>query len=94
VSIPPSDKAKVAAVRFPARVSVNVIPRADCRGVEWFCGDTEWMKGRSASRAVYNEEGIDSGSVPRNGESTEGVDSCRDLRRGEDKPLGKKEYLP
>jgi hypothetical protein len=94
VSIPPSDKAKVAAVRFPARVSVNVTPRADCRGVEWFCGDTEWMKGRSASRAVYNEDGIDSGSVPRNGASTEGVDSWRDLRHGEDKSLGRRKYIP
>jgi len=34
VSIPPSDKAKDAAVRFPARVRVKLTPRADCLGVE------------------------------------------------------------
>jgi hypothetical protein len=37
------------------------------------------MKGRSALRAVYKEGGIDNGRVPRNGASTEGVDSWRDL---------------
>jgi hypothetical protein len=79
VSIPPSDSARVAAVKFPARVRVNVMPSADCRGAEWFCGDTEWMKGRSALRAVYSEEGIDSGRVPRKGASIEGVDWWRDL---------------
>jgi len=79
VSIPPSDSARVAAVKFPVRVSVSVMPSADCRGAEWFCGDTEWMKGRSALRAVYKDEGMDSGSVPRKGTSIEGVDSWRDL---------------
>ena len=79
VSIPPSDNAKLAAVRFPARVSVSVTPSADCRGAEWFGGDTEQMKGRSALRAVYKEEGMDSGRVPRNGANTEGVDSWREL---------------
>jgi len=43
---------------------------------------------------VYNEDGIDSGSVPRNGASTEGVDSWRDLRHGEDKSLGRRKYIP
>jgi hypothetical protein len=37
------------------------------------------MKGRSALRAVYNDEGMDSGRVPRNGARIEGVDSWRDL---------------
>jgi hypothetical protein len=79
VSIPPSDNAKVAALKFPARVSLRVTPSADCCGAEWFCGDTEWMKGRSALRSVYKEEGIDSGSVSRNAVSTDGVDSWREL---------------
>ena len=37
------------------------------------------MKGRSAFRAVYRDIGIDNGRVWRNGTSTEGVDSCREL---------------
>lgn len=82
VSIPPSDKAMEAAVRFPAKVRVKVIPRADCRGVEGFCGEAVCMKGRRAFRAVYNVEGIESGSVPRKGSSTEGVDGCSDLVKG------------
>lgn len=44
------------------------------------------MKGRSALRAVYKEEGMDNGRVPRNGASTEGVDSWRDLWHGENRP--------
>lgn len=37
------------------------------------------MKGRRAFRAVYRDVGIDNGRVWRNGMSTEGVDSCREL---------------
>ncbi len=39
------------------------------------------MNGRSAFRAVYNEDGIDSGRVDKNGTRTEGVEICRDLDR-------------
>ena len=37
------------------------------------------MKGRSALMAVYNEEGMERGSVPMNGTIMEGEDSWRDL---------------
>jgi hypothetical protein len=37
------------------------------------------MNGRSALRAVYNEPGIESGRVSRNGVRIEGVDSWREL---------------
>jgi hypothetical protein len=73
--MPPSDKAIEAAFRLPARVKVNVIPRPDCLGVEWFCGDAEWIKGRSALSAVYRVDGMERGRVPRNGTRIEGVDS-------------------
>ena len=38
-----------------------------------------WINGWRALRAVYNEGGIERGSVPRNGTRTEGVDGCSDL---------------
>ena len=80
VSIPPSDKAKDAAVRFPASVRVKVTPSADCRGVEWFLGETVWMNGRRALSAVYRDGGMDRGSVPKKGARTEGVDGWRELQ--------------
>lgn len=79
MSIPPWERARDAAVRVPASDIVNLTPRAECRGAEWFCGVTEWINGRSAFRAVYNEEGIDSGRVDKNGTRTEGVEVCNDL---------------
>ncbi len=78
--MPPSERARDAAVRLPESVRVNVTASPDWRGVEWFCGDTEWMKGLRALRAVYSEDGIERGSVAKNGARIEGVDSWRELQ--------------
>jgi hypothetical protein len=52
VSIPPSDNATEAAVKVPPSESVRVTPRADCRGVDGFCGETQLINGRKTARAV------------------------------------------
>jgi len=81
VSIPPWERARVAAVRFPARLSVRVTPSAACRGVDGLYGVTQRIKGWIASNAVKTVVGIERGSDARNGASTEGVEGCSDLSR-------------
>ena len=81
MSMPPWERAREAAVRFPSRVRVSVTPKAECRGVEWFSGVTAWVNGRRTLRAVYSDDGIFRGRVERNGTRTEGVDACSDLGR-------------
>lgn len=77
--MPPWERASVAAVRFPARLSVKVTPRAVCLGVEGLDGVTQRMKGSMASRALKSVEGIDRGRVERKGRRSEGVEECNEL---------------
>lgn len=77
--MPDVDSARDAAVRLPARVKVKVAARVECRGVEGFCGVTVWVNGRRADSAVYRVEGTDNGRAEMKGESSEGVDGCREL---------------
>ena len=79
VSMPPSDNANVAAVRLPASVRVRVTPSADCRGADGLYGETLCVNGLKTLRAVYSDDGRESGRVSRKGHRTEGVDVWRDL---------------
>jgi hypothetical protein len=79
VSIPPCESAREAAVRLPARLRVNVTPRAICRGAEGLYGVTQRMKGWIAPRAVKTEVGMEIGRAERKGAKTEGVAACKEL---------------
>lgn len=82
MSIPPWDRAIFAAVRFPERLSVRVIPRDECLGAAGLYGVTVRRKGSIDSRAWKTDEGIDKGSEDRKGRRTEGAEVWSELWSG------------
>lgn len=65
----------VAPVISPARDSVKVAAKLECSGADGFLGVTHCRKGRTASRAVYTDEGTASGRLEMKGARRDGVES-------------------
>lgn len=78
-SRPDCEKARVAPLRFPARVMLKVAARAECRGVEGLKGVTQCVKGRKTEREVYTEDGMFKGKAEMKGTKREGVEWWSEL---------------